>query len=92
MHGASVSRQTEFADIVLADPDWVSAEFDAIVAAGFGPPPRFARPTRPNRGPLAGQRRRGRSTSHPPVGDPDATVPPRQRGPPRVHRHRRLSP
>jgi len=28
-----------FAELVLADPAWVRAEFDAIVAANFGPPP-----------------------------------------------------
>ncbi|MEV4053518.1 hypothetical protein AB0J55_20190 [Amycolatopsis sp. NPDC049688] len=28
-----------FTDLVLADPAWVRAEFDAIVAANFGPPP-----------------------------------------------------
>jgi hypothetical protein len=28
-----------FAELVLADPAWVRAEFEAIVAANFGPPP-----------------------------------------------------
>jgi hypothetical protein len=28
-----------FAELVLADPAWVRAEFDAIVAANFEPPP-----------------------------------------------------
>jgi hypothetical protein len=28
-----------FAELVLADPAWVRAEFDAIVTANFGPPP-----------------------------------------------------
>ncbi len=28
-----------FAELVLADPAWVRAEFDAIVAANFDPPP-----------------------------------------------------
>ncbi|WP_410573863.1 hypothetical protein [Amycolatopsis sp. cmx-4-61] len=28
-----------FSELVLADPEWVRAEFDAIVAANFRPPP-----------------------------------------------------
>ncbi|MEU4248910.1 hypothetical protein AB0F15_16015 [Amycolatopsis sp. NPDC026612] len=28
-----------FTELVLADPEWVRAEFDAIVAANFDPPP-----------------------------------------------------
>jgi hypothetical protein len=33
-----------FAELVYADPDWVRAEFDAIVAANFRPVPPTARP------------------------------------------------
>jgi hypothetical protein len=37
-----------FAELVYADPDWLRAEFDAIVAANFGtPPPRRRPPSRP---------------------------------------------
>jgi hypothetical protein len=44
-HGTANSG---FADLVYADPDWLRAEFDAIVAANFGtPPPRRRLPSRP---------------------------------------------
>ena len=35
---SDVRAVDEFADIMCADPDWVSAEFDAIVEASFGEP------------------------------------------------------
>ncbi|MCE7003866.1 hypothetical protein LWC34_13650 [Kibdelosporangium philippinense] len=41
-------RQREFAEIMLADPEWLRAEFDAIVEANFpSPAPRSHRPHRP---------------------------------------------
>jgi hypothetical protein len=82
MQGADVLRQADFVDILLADPEWVNAEFDAIVAAGLGTPPRFSRPVRPNRGPRDNPRRDTRPVHHPSVGDPGRAVPARQRGPP----------
>jgi hypothetical protein len=43
------SASSEFAELVCADPDWVRAEFDAIVAANFDPsPPHQRRPPRPD--------------------------------------------
>ncbi|WAL68061.1 hypothetical protein ORV05_09945 [Amycolatopsis cynarae] len=49
----------EFADVVFADEDLVRAEFEAIVAAGFGGPvPRFPLPSR-------GRRPDGSPRSHP---------------------------
>jgi hypothetical protein len=37
-HTAAIN---EFAELVCVDPDWLRAEFDAIMAANFGvcPPP-----------------------------------------------------
>jgi hypothetical protein len=43
------SASSEFAELVCADPDWVRAEFDAIVAANFDTsPPHQHRPPRPD--------------------------------------------
>ncbi|WP_143060644.1 hypothetical protein [Amycolatopsis tolypomycina] len=39
-----------FAALVLADPAWVRAEFDAIVAANFAPPPPSPVPAARRRG------------------------------------------
>lgn len=40
----------EFTELVCADPAWLHAEFDAIVAANFDcPPPGRVRPPRPDR-------------------------------------------
>ncbi|MGW5719882.1 hypothetical protein ACWEVP_27210 [Amycolatopsis sp. NPDC003865] len=59
----------EFADLVLADPAWLEAEFDAIVAANFGPPPpRFPAP-------------RASGFPHLPVGRTRSRRPPRVRAP-----------
>lgn len=43
------SASSEFAELVCDDPDWVRAEFDAIVAANFDPsPPHQRLPPRPD--------------------------------------------
>ena len=72
-----------FAELVLADPEWVLAEFDAIVAANFGPAP----PPVP-----AARRRRGVPRPPAVVGVPRrrpgvrllaAKCPRRERAPPR---------
>ncbi|MER6798957.1 hypothetical protein [Amycolatopsis mediterranei] len=50
-----------FAELVLAEPEWVRAEFDAIVAANFGPPPPPVPAARRRPGvprPVAGRPRR----------------------------------
>ncbi|WP_410592330.1 hypothetical protein [Amycolatopsis sp. lyj-23] len=73
-----------FSELVLADPEWVRAEFDAIVAANFRPPPPPVPPARrgpePRRRPAAvavGPRRcRGARL-------PAGKGPRRERGPPR---------
>ncbi|WP_406633650.1 hypothetical protein [Amycolatopsis sp. WGS_07] len=61
----TISRQgptaREFADLICADPVWLRAEFDAIVAASFGgipmlpPPSDDFRPRNPR--PAPGERR-----------------------------------
>lgn len=47
-----------FAELVCADPQWLRAEFDALIRAGFGPPPtwphRPAPPRVPPRNPMPG--------------------------------------
>ncbi|WP_146060444.1 hypothetical protein [Amycolatopsis sp. CA-128772] len=72
-----------FAELVLADPAWVRAEFDAIVAANFDPPPppvpaarRRPGPPRPRRVAGVPRRRPGFRLA--------ARCPRRERGPPRL--------
>ncbi|RSD17170.1 hypothetical protein [Amycolatopsis eburnea] len=74
-----------FAELICADPDWVRAEFDAMVAANFRtPPPRREPAPRPDssghRTSSRGHRDAGRRTP------PTIPVPPcprRERSPPR---------
>ena len=47
-----------FAELVCADPAWLRAEFDAIIAANFPSPPPGPTPPRPG---SAGPRRPGRT-------------------------------
>lgn len=80
MNGTSGVRTTDFVDVVLADQDWLAAEFAAIIAAEFGGAterrPRFAA-----RGPSEGPDRfAGRQGS--PVVRPTRRVDPRRRSPP----------
>lgn len=55
MHQATRQAGSAFADLICADPQWLRAEFDALIAASFGPPPAQppAAPPRipPRRGP-----------------------------------------
>lgn len=60
------ATDAEFADLICADPEWVRAEFDALIDAAFGDPPVGPAPPAPPRVP-AGRR---------PPGSP---VPPRPR-------------
>ncbi|WP_344960307.1 hypothetical protein [Saccharothrix longispora] len=79
MNGTA-TRATAFADLVLADPAWLDAEFAAIVDANFGatPEPPFTR-----RGP----------SGNPGATDPPAPPRPHQRPVPhRVHPHQRSPP
>lgn len=54
---------SDFAELVCADPAWLDAEFDAIVAANFADVPPVP-PTRPG---SAGPRRPGRTLRLPAV-------------------------
>jgi hypothetical protein len=80
------SASSEFVELVCADPDWVRAEFDAIVAANFDPsPPHQRRPPRPDSsGPTAPARTAATVTT--PVGAPGVVLSinrwRRQRSPP----------
>jgi hypothetical protein len=39
--------RAEFAELIFTDDQWLRAEFDALVAAGFGTPPRWPCPPAP---------------------------------------------
>lgn len=41
----------KFAELVCADPQWLDAEFHALVSAAFGAPPSWPRPPAPPRVP-----------------------------------------
>ena len=78
-----------FAELVLADPAWVRAEFDAIVAANFEPPPppvpaTRRRPGVPRPGAVLGVPRR-----RPGVRLLAAKCPRRERAPPRFRAAKR---
>ncbi|HET9141791.1 hypothetical protein [Actinophytocola sp.] len=53
MSGALATERDGFADLVCDDPDWLDAEFEAIIAANFGGRPRRPRTPRPG-GPRSG--------------------------------------
>jgi hypothetical protein len=65
--GELTTREADarFAELICADPQWLRAEFDALIAAGFGAPPAWPRlpapprvpPQRPPANPLASPRR-----------------------------------
>jgi hypothetical protein len=38
-----------FAELICADPQWLRAEFDALITAGFGAPPAWPHPPAPPR-------------------------------------------
>jgi hypothetical protein len=58
--GELTTREADatFAELICADPQWLRAEFDALITAGFGAPPAWPRP--PTRSPRHG------ATSRPP--------------------------
>ncbi|MGK3206317.1 hypothetical protein [Amycolatopsis sp. MEPSY49] len=70
-----------FADLVLADPAWLEAEFEAIVAANFGPPPKPSPPPRAS-GPSHPSAGRTRSRRPPRVRARAGKCPRRERSPP----------
>jgi hypothetical protein len=43
-----------FADLICADPQWLDAEFDALIAASFGEPPAPPPPAPPRVPPRPG--------------------------------------
>jgi hypothetical protein len=45
---------TAFADMICADPQWLDAEFDALIAASFGQPPGSPPPALPPVPPVPG--------------------------------------
>jgi hypothetical protein len=51
--GELTTRETDarFAELVCADPQWLRAEFDALITAGFGAPPAWPHPPAPPRVP-----------------------------------------
>ncbi|HST66859.1 MAG TPA: hypothetical protein VLM05_16875 [Mycobacteriales bacterium] len=81
----AVDVGTEFLALVCADEELLRAEFEQIVAAGWGPPPLPARGPRGRRGPVPSGRHRAsdagptRRTS----AEPDCDEWARQRSPPR---------
>ena len=58
-----------FADLICSDPQWLDAEFDALIAASFGEPPGARRPRRP------GSRRAPAPRPRPPGGSGRAGPP-----------------
>jgi len=67
-----------FADLICADPQWLDAEFDALIAASFGEPPAQPPPAPPRVPPGPG------STPPPspdPASGPAATASPAAAGP-----------
>ena len=47
--GELTTREADatFAELICADPQWLRAEFDALMPAGFGAPPAWPRPLAP---------------------------------------------
>jgi hypothetical protein len=47
--GELTTREADamFAELICADPQWLRAEFDALMTAGFGAPPAWPRPPAP---------------------------------------------
>jgi hypothetical protein len=75
-----------FAEVICADPQWLRAEFGAMIAASFGEPPSPLRPAPPRVPPPSGI---PAPPSRRPAPDPGAITPPaagrghgRQRSPP----------
>ena len=76
-----------FADLICADPQWLDAEFDALIAASFGEPPAQPPPAPPRVPPSPG------STTPPspdPASGPAAAASPATAGP--GHRRQRSPP
>jgi hypothetical protein len=79
---ATRAADTEFADLICADPQWLREEFDALIAASFSRPPALPPPAPPQVPPR-------REPRYPPSG-PWAGQPPQCRTGPHIeHRHNR---
>ena len=76
----------KFAELICADPQWLRAEFDALIAAGFGAPPAWPQLPAPPRVP----------PQRPPVSPPAALRHDTRPAPPvratRRRHHRQRSP
>jgi hypothetical protein len=75
---------TEFADVLMADDQWVREEFDALIAAGWGDDvPPCPEPLQGSRWPRRpGYDHRSTPVPRPEVPRPDDVSPAHQRGPP----------
>jgi hypothetical protein len=74
-----------FADLICADPQWLDAEFDALIAASFGEPPAPPPPAPPRVPPRPGSTPSRRRTPGPAAAASPAAAGPgfgRQRSPP----------
>lgn len=80
------SAEVTFADVICADPEWVAAEFDALVAASFGQPPASPPPAPP------GVPFRPRPPGPPSPGTGPGPVHPLHRAVDRSHHRRQRSP
>lgn len=79
----TVRADEEFWDLVCADDDWLRAEFDAIIAAGFTERARRLCPVhRAGHGPLPARQRGRRDTRRPADRAACGTRRPRERSPP----------
>jgi hypothetical protein len=47
--GELTTREADatFAELICADPQWLRAEFDTLITAGFGAPPAWPHPPAP---------------------------------------------
>jgi hypothetical protein len=88
---ATPATSAGFADLICADPEWVQAEFDALIAAAFGGPPAGHTPPAPPHVPAADRSPRYPLPPRPRILPPVTVtrgardVQRRQRSPP--HRH-----
>jgi hypothetical protein len=73
-----------FADLVVADPQWLRREFDELIAASFGRPPAAPRPAPPGVP--------GRGPSRPPAGRAPGRLPAARAVRPREQARRQRSP
>jgi len=84
------TREAVFADLIFDDPQWLDAEFDALISASFSEPPAPSRPAPPRVPPHPG--RPTPSSRTPPPGLAAVTFPAagpgsgRQRSPPAAPR------